>query len=380
MSGRRGRTCNPALTRPLGTPNISDQDDATDVNVLAAAFVYARTGTESYRTRVEAAIKAAVGTEAGGRTLALARNLPGYVIGAALIDLPAYDASFDTGTFRPWLRSLLTETLDGMTLRGTHEQRPNNWGTHAGAARAAIALYLGDTAELSRTATVFRGWLGDRSAYAGFTFGDLSWQCNPSQPVAIDPAGCVKNGVAIDGALPDEMRRGGTFQWPPIATGYAWEGLQGAMLQADLLSRCRLAVWSMVGRGPAAGRQVPVRHGRLGGRPVTTSGSHGSWMPAMARRTTGAPRPSRARTTAGPTGSGVAESVTRRGVASVAAPEGRDTGGADRDGRRLDRPTVAVAPSSAASAASAACWRAYGQGDHRGCTGERQHHPEVAHE
>ena len=47
-----------------------------------------------------------------------------------------------------------------MTLRGTHEQRPNNWGTHAGAARAAVALYLGDTAELSRTATVFRGWLG----------------------------------------------------------------------------------------------------------------------------------------------------------------------------------------------------------------------------
>ena len=33
-----------------------------------------------------------------------------------------------------------------MTLVSTHENRPNNWGTHAGAARAAVARYLGDSA------------------------------------------------------------------------------------------------------------------------------------------------------------------------------------------------------------------------------------------
>ncbi|MEO5885424.1 MAG: alginate lyase family protein, partial [Candidatus Limnocylindrales bacterium] len=228
----------------LGTPNISNQDDATDINVMAAAFVYSRTRVGTYRTRVVATIKAAVGTENGGRTLALARNLPGYVIAATAVDLPAADPTFDRNVFRPWLRSLLTETLDGMTLRGTHERRPNNWGTHAGAARAAIALYLGDATELAATARVFRGWLGDRSAYAGFSFGELSWQCDPTKPVAVVPTGCVKNGNVIDGALPDEMRRGGTFAWPPAPTGYAWEGLQGAMLQAELLHRAGYGAWT----------------------------------------------------------------------------------------------------------------------------------------
>ena len=116
--------------------------------------------------------------------------------------------------------------------------------THAGASRVAIALYLGDKAELARAATVFHGWLGDRSAYAGFKFGDLSWQCDAAKPVAVNPAGCTNSGHAIDGALPDEMRRGGTFAWPPAPTGYAWEGMQGAVLQAELLHRAGYDAWA----------------------------------------------------------------------------------------------------------------------------------------
>jgi hypothetical protein len=228
----------------LGTPNIANQDDDTDQIVLARAIGYARTGNLAYRSTVATAIKQAVGTEVGGRTLALGRNLPAYVISADLINLKAYDPTFDSGVFRPWLRSLLTEVLDSKTLRQTHEQRPNNWGTHAGAARAAIAAYLGDSAEMARTAQVFRGWLGDRSAYAGFTFGDLSWQCDAAKPVAVNATGCSKSGIVIDGALPEEMRRGGTFQWPPVATGYAWEALQGALLQAELLRTAGYDPWS----------------------------------------------------------------------------------------------------------------------------------------
>ena len=219
----------------IGTPDIANQDESADVTTLAKALVYVRLGVASYRSDVLAALHAVPGTETGGRTLALGRNLPGYVIAADLIDLQAVDPSFDTHTFRPWLRSLLTEDLSGMTLVGTHERRPNNWGTHAGAARAAIAAYLGDTAELARTAAVFRGWLGDRTSYASFTFGDLSWQCDPTHPVGIDTVGCSRLGIALDGALPEEMRRGGTLQWPPAATDYAWEGMQGAVLQAELL-------------------------------------------------------------------------------------------------------------------------------------------------
>ncbi len=197
----------------------------------------------AYRTKAIAAIKAAVETENGGRTLALARNLPGYVITANLVNLKTVDPSYDTNTFRPWLRSLLTETLDGQTLTSTHERRPNNWGTHAGAARVAVALYLGDQAVLTRAAAVFHGWLGDRTAYAGFEYGDVSWQCDSSKPVGINPV-CVKSGHAIGGALPDDMRRGGSFSWPPASTGYPWEALQGAVLEAELLSCAGYDTWN----------------------------------------------------------------------------------------------------------------------------------------
>ncbi len=96
---------------------------------------------------------------------------------------------------------------------------------------------------MARTATVFRGWLGDRSAYAGFSYGDVSWQCDPAKPVGVNPSGCTRNGIVIDGALPDDMRRGGGLQWPPAPTGYAWEAMQGAVLQAELLRRAGYAAW-----------------------------------------------------------------------------------------------------------------------------------------
>ena len=243
MSGTAWTHLKAQADKAIGSPNISDQDDDADLNVLAAGLVFARTGEESYRTRAVAAIKAAVQTENGGRTLALARNLPGYILAANLVDLPAVEPAFNENTFKPWLRSLLTENLDGQTLRSTHERRPNNWGTHAGAARVAVALYLGDDAELARAATVFHGWLGDRAAYAGFEYGDVTWQCDPSKPVGIN-ATCDKGGHAIGGALPDDMRRGASFNWPPTATGYPWEALQGAVLEAELLRRAGYDTWN----------------------------------------------------------------------------------------------------------------------------------------
>ena len=127
------------------------------------------------------------------------------------------DSALDAD-FRAKLRELLTKTLDGTTLVETHEERPNNWGTHAAASRAAVAAYLGDTAELDRTAKVFHGWLGNRDAYVGFSYGRLSWQCHPDAPVGINEKGCMRDGHSIDGALPDEIRRGGDFQWPPAVS------------------------------------------------------------------------------------------------------------------------------------------------------------------
>ena len=244
MSGAAWNALKSRADQDAGTPNLGDPNETNDVNVLAKALVYARTGIESYRTDVRRSCMAAMNTEVGGPTLGLARSLSGYVIAAELVRLePSEDQ-----VFRNWLRRTLTEIgSDGRSLRSMHEERPNNYGTHAGASRAAVAVYLGDADELKRTAQVFRGWLGDRSSYAGFKYGDLSWQCDATKPVAIDPMGGVKDGVSLDGALPEEMRRGGAFQWPPLkgdAVNYTWEAIQGAVVQAEILHRQGYDTWS----------------------------------------------------------------------------------------------------------------------------------------
>jgi hypothetical protein len=230
----------------LGTPDIADQNSDNDVDTLAAALVYARIGGAGYRAKVAAAIAGAIGTEAGGRTLALGRNLASYVIAADLIGLGSYDSALDA-RFRTWLAAVRTENLQGLTLISTHEKRPNNWGTMAGASRIAADLYLGDGADLARAATVFRGYLGDRGAYTGFDFGDLSYQSDPSKPVGINPAGATKSGIDVDGAIPDDMRRGCSFQPVPCHTGYPWEALQGVVTQAELLSHHGLPAFGWSG-------------------------------------------------------------------------------------------------------------------------------------
>jgi PKD repeat protein len=239
MSGAAWNNVISEANTSTGQPDVSNQDDNTDVRVMAKALVYARTGQETYRTQVIDACMAAIGTEVGGRTLALGRNLIGYVIAADLVGLPAQEDA----RFRDWLRTCLSETLDGRTLRSTHEDRPNNWGTHAGASRAAAAAYLGDQPELDRCAQVFKGYLGDRSSYAGFTYGSLSWQADPSKPVGINPKGATRDGHSIDGVLTDDQRRAGDFTWPPPKENYAWEGLQGAVAQALVLHRAGYDVW-----------------------------------------------------------------------------------------------------------------------------------------
>jgi PKD repeat protein len=233
MSGAAWNSLLAEADRSTGTPDVANQDDDVDVRVLAKAIVFARTGQASYRQDVIAACMAAIGTEAGGRTLALGRNLIGYVIAADLVGLPAAEDAL----FRDWLEECLVNTYDGKTLVETHEERPNNWGTHAGGSRVAVAAYLGDTAELARCAQVFKGWLGDRSAYAGFDYGDLSWQSDPSRPVGINPRGATIDGHDVDGVLPDDQRRGGGFTWPPPKENYVWEALQGALAQAVILAR-----------------------------------------------------------------------------------------------------------------------------------------------
>ena len=209
-----------------------------DVHTLAAALVAARTGDASYRNKAEANLAAAIGTEADGNALSLARNLAAYVIAADVI-------GYRDGAFVQWVDRMRTYQhpagggCSGWTCSviGKHESRPNNHGSMAGASRMAASLYLGDQSDFEQAVKVLRGYLGDRSAYASFNYGEMSWQSNSGSPAGINPAGAKIDGHDVDGVMPDDQRRCGSFSWPPCSTGYAWEGLQGLMVQAWIVHR-----------------------------------------------------------------------------------------------------------------------------------------------
>jgi hypothetical protein len=219
-----------------GTPKLSDQNDPDNVLCLAGAFVYARTGDASYRTKVINQVLRIPGSEDGGETLALGRELAAYVIAADLVGLPA---DKEPG-FKAWLSGVRTKTLSGKTLISTSEHKQNNWGVICRYSRIVCAVYLDDAADLARCAKIERGWLGDHVAwnFSQDDFGDdLSWQSDPAHPVGINPKGALIQGHNVDGVLPDEERRAGSFVWPAPKTNYSWTGLEGALCSAWVLSR-----------------------------------------------------------------------------------------------------------------------------------------------
>jgi len=149
----------------------------------------------------------------------------------------------------------------------------------AGAARIAADAYLGDRADLNRAAAVFRGWLGDRGAYTGFEYGDLSYQADPSAPVGVNPPGASRDGVPVDGALPDDMRRGCPLAPTPCHTDYAWEALQGAVVQAELLWRQGYDAWSWSSQGLLrAARYLQGLDARFGGWWATADDTWQPWL------------------------------------------------------------------------------------------------------
>jgi hypothetical protein len=293
VSGTAWRNLKATADGSCGRPDISDQESFNDTCVLAKALVFARTGQESYRSEVRNQLGLAIGTEAGGRALALGRNLVSYVISADLIQLSAYDQEFDQRTFRPWLKKALTEEMsDGSSLITCHETKPQNWGTVCGASRAAADVYLGDSNDLARTARVFQGWLGDRSAYAGFKWkttikngGDTWSPLPPDQLVPVNPKGATitRNGqtYSVDGALICEMSRKGAFQWPPNHTLYPWTGLGGAIVQAEILFRAGYPTYEWSDRAILRAYQYLFRLADATGgywTDVGTTKGHDNWQ------------------------------------------------------------------------------------------------------
>ncbi len=236
-----------------GAADLSNQDSQANVQCLAAALVYARTGDVSAKGRVIGALDKIIGFAADtyklDRALALGRELCAYVIAADICDLSALSPTMDT-EFQDAIRVLLTKPTTGgpSNLIACQKQRPNNWGMHATASIVAVYAYLGDTDGLNQTANVFKGWLGDYAAYHNFKFtAPLDWHADPAHPVGINPKGAQIQGHNVDGVLPDDLRRGGGFAWPPPGGDgrmYSWEALQGATVAAQLLSRAGYDAWN----------------------------------------------------------------------------------------------------------------------------------------
>ncbi|OGG07927.1 hypothetical protein A3D05_00030 [Candidatus Gottesmanbacteria bacterium RIFCSPHIGHO2_02_FULL_40_24] len=233
-----------AANSSVSTPNLNQRDN-DNTNTYAKALIYARTGNTKYRDEVRQILSKVMGTEKSANdVLAVLRNTYAYVIAADLINLKNFDPSFNS-TFTGWLSKLRTNTSGGSCnhIIECHEKRPNNWGANAAASRIAIDLYINDKTDLTKAAAIHKGWMGDRSSYSSFTYGDLSWQCDPGKPVGINPKGCTKSGFTIDGVLPDDQRRAGGFTNNPPCENYVWGALQGATVATQLLQRAGYPAW-----------------------------------------------------------------------------------------------------------------------------------------
>lgn len=216
-----------------GPVTVSDQNSKNSAWAHACSYVYAATGEVAFLTKTVNVFKALVSPSLPiDRALALAREVQGYVAAAEGIQLAKVDADLNEAVKAKFKYFLTCKTSSGpASLLESHRTRPNNWGTHATAAVLMIARYIGDAATFTDAIKVFKGYLGNRSSYAGFVYGELDWQSDPAHPVGINPKGATIQGHNVDGALPEEMRRGGGFVWPlptSMPTPYPWEAEQGA--------------------------------------------------------------------------------------------------------------------------------------------------------
>ncbi len=233
-----------ASSKASGTGNVADQNSMHDNVALASALAAVRTGNAADRTRAIAALGSAIGTEQGARWLAIGRNLTGYIIAADVLGIrsgPAFD----------WLKSFQTKKLahnnsgEPITLKQSAWASGSNASAQEGAVHAALSAYLGDKAGLDWGWTAFRRYCGDRSSPHKMIYNDASWQFKPDDPVGIQDAGATKNGHRLDGAIGNDMSRGGSFAWPPGLTDYPWVGLEGSAAAALIFARAGYPAWTV---------------------------------------------------------------------------------------------------------------------------------------
>jgi hypothetical protein len=255
-----------------GEPNLADQDSGHDTKVLAAAMAYARTGNELHRARAITELMAIVGTEnnvdpnctktsrppefgegpPGARSMAIGRSLAAYCIAADLLDFRSggHDPDGQGARWEAWVdgvRFRVNCPNNGNLWRNlseVHDEAGSNGNAMAGGARIACAAYLGDDDEVAAAWDTFRRFCGNLEVGPDLRVNYPSWQHDPEQPVAINPAGTAKDGHRIDGVIVNDQGRGGEFQWPPAYTSYPWDSILGLAVQATVLERSGYPAWS----------------------------------------------------------------------------------------------------------------------------------------
>jgi hypothetical protein len=251
-----------------GEADVADQDSGHDVATLAAALACARTSIAELCDKARAGLLAAIGTERGGRWLAVGRNLTAYVIAADVLGLRADGDPASAGSrVEAWFRGFLTEQLEhnnsGEPIGFIPFASGSNASAQEGAAYAAVAAYLGDRAALDRAWDAFRTYVCDPSApdheridlHHGVEAG---WAHDDRRPCAVNPAGATKEipegrpggGQVrpIGGAIINDMARGGDLAWPPGTTQYPWVALEGLVPAAVILQRAGYPAFALADR------------------------------------------------------------------------------------------------------------------------------------
>jgi hypothetical protein len=252
------------IEQPYGDPyRLATRDDANK-DVLAHALAGARLDDDEYRGVVRDALADVMAAPRDTEdVLGTLRHLQTYIISADLIDLASFDPDLDA-TFREWLADEIRFDYSGGggggSVISTHEKKPNNFGTHAGATRLAAALYLGDEEEFQAARDIWYGWAtGDpdhtpsKRAWTG-----TDWQCDQDRPAGINPAGCSRDGHRLDGVIPEDQERCGPFSWPPCETNYIHGAADGMLLSFWMMARQGENPWAWGDR--AALRQMEWKY------------------------------------------------------------------------------------------------------------------------
>lgn len=237
-----------------GSPSVANQDSSHDVYTLAGALVCVRTGEFCDKARV--GLMSAIGTEGNSRWLAIGRNMTAYTIAADLLRNDRKFVGDEQIRVTNWLASFLTRKLPNNNS-GVLETIPvfesgSNASAQQAAVAAAISVYMNDRNMLAYVWNRFRLYSCDRAnnpeneinLSTGFG-GGWSHATSESQACGVNPAGTTKNGRRIDGAIINDMVRGGSFTWPPEYTSYPWVGLEGYVPTALILHRAGYAAFQI---------------------------------------------------------------------------------------------------------------------------------------